>query len=237
MSERFVGDGRLRLSGRNDAPCTECHGIRGTRATRCHRHSPAVPTVRNPLPGRRRPCLGQVCAASARAGRAIYGDTVTWRKSRPWALSAPRSPGRAITNRAARRAQPARAPSVGEQPQPRPLLWLVRTHCGLGRICGSRRILNRRDHGRDDLRKPRAGLLGFEAVTCGSDIHDSPSTRHEFRDKSRRHEAGRTPVSSANVAARTTGGPRRVRTDDLRIKGPLFWFVRTLADCGRFRLS
>jgi len=33
MSERFVGDGRLRLSGRNDARCTGCHGIRRTRAT------------------------------------------------------------------------------------------------------------------------------------------------------------------------------------------------------------
>src|SRR5665811_152331 len=88
----------------------------------------------SPLPGRRRPCLGQVCAASARARRAIYGDTVTWRNSRPWALSTPRSPGRAITNRAARRAQPAKAPSVGELLQPRPLLWLLRTHCGLGRI-------------------------------------------------------------------------------------------------------
>ena len=38
MSERFVGDGHLRLTGRNDARCTGCHGIRGTRATRCHRH-------------------------------------------------------------------------------------------------------------------------------------------------------------------------------------------------------
>src|SRR5450756_736625 len=113
--------------------------------------------------------------------RSIYGDTVTWRNSRPWALSTLRGPGRAITNRAARRAQPAKAPRVGEQLQPRLLLWLVRTHCGLGRICGSRRILNRRDHGRDDLRKPRAGLLGFEAVTCGSCIPESPSTRHEFR--------------------------------------------------------
>ena len=154
---------------------------------------------------------------------------MTWRTSRPWALSTLRGPGRAITNRAARWAQPAKAPRVGEQLQPRPLLWLVRTHCGLGRICGSRRILNRRDHGRDDLRKPRAGLLGFEAVTCGSDIHDSPSTRHEFSDKSRRHEAGRKPVSSANVPAKTTGGPRRARTDDLRIK-------RAISVCGQVRI-
>src|SRR5664280_2509854 len=126
--------------------------------------------------------------------------------------------GRAITNRAARRAQPAKAPRVGEQLQPRPLLWLVRTHCGLGRICGSRRMLNRRDHEQDDLRKPRAGLLGFEATTCGSIIPVSPSTRREFSDNSRRNEAGRKPLTSANVPAKTTGGPRRARTDDLRIK-------------------
>ena len=174
---------------------------------------------------------------SVTGDRSIYGDTVTWRNSRPWALSTLRGPGRAITNRAARWAQPAKAPRVGEQLQPRPLLWLVRTHCGLGRICGSRRILNRRDHGRDDLRKPCADLLGFEAVTCGFKVPDSSSTRHEFRDSSQRHETDRKPLSSANVPAKTSGGPRRARTDDLRIRGPLFWFVRTPADCGRFRLS
>jgi hypothetical protein len=38
MSERFVTDGHLRLSGRNDARCKGCHGIRRTRARRCHRH-------------------------------------------------------------------------------------------------------------------------------------------------------------------------------------------------------
>jgi hypothetical protein len=37
-SERFVTDGHLRLSGRNDARCTGFHGIRRTRAARCHRH-------------------------------------------------------------------------------------------------------------------------------------------------------------------------------------------------------
>jgi len=58
-----------------------------------------------------------------------------------------------------------------------------------------------------------------------------------FRDNFRRHEADGKPLTSANVPARTSGGPRRARTDDLRIKGPLFWFVRTLADCSRFRLS
>ena len=31
MSERFVGDGCLRLSGRYDARRSGCHGIRGTR--------------------------------------------------------------------------------------------------------------------------------------------------------------------------------------------------------------
>jgi len=165
----------------------------------------------------------------ASAAGSIYGDTVTWRNSRPWALSTLRGPGRAITNRAARRAQPAKAPRVGEQLQPRPLLWLVRTHCGLGRICGSRRIPNRRDHGRDDLRKPRAGLLGFEAMTCGFEIPDSPSTRHAHRGNSGGYDAERKPVSSANVHAKTPGGPRRARTDDLRIKRA-FWV------CGLVRI-
>jgi hypothetical protein len=32
MSERFVTDGHLRLTGRKDARCTGCRGIRGTRA-------------------------------------------------------------------------------------------------------------------------------------------------------------------------------------------------------------
>jgi hypothetical protein len=137
--------------------------------------------------------------------------------------------GRAITNRAARRAQPAKAPRVGEQLQPRPLLWLVRTHCGLGRICGSRRILNRRDHRRDDLRKPRAGLLGFEAMTCGFEIRDSPFTRHAHRGNSGGNDADRKPVSSANVHAKTPGGPRRARTDDLRIK-------RAISVCGLVRI-
>jgi len=45
MSERFVGDGRLRLSGRKDARSTACHGIRGTRATRCHQAESANAVV------------------------------------------------------------------------------------------------------------------------------------------------------------------------------------------------
>ncbi len=59
-SERFVGDGRLRLSGRNDARCTGCHGIRGTRATRCHRH---VRSSRNLVAG-----YGRAHTCSSRAG-------------------------------------------------------------------------------------------------------------------------------------------------------------------------
>ena len=193
-----------------------------------------------------RPCSGtryrddenHVWARSARpphvpVERSIYGDTVTWRNSRPWALSTLRGPGRAITNRPARRAQPAKAPRVGEQLQPRPLLWLVRTHCGLGRICGSRRILNRRDHGRDGLRKPRAGLLGFEAMTCGFEIRDSPFTRHAHRGNSGGNDADRKPVSSANVHAKTPGGPRRARTDDLRIKRT----ADTRSECWRSAVS
>src|SRR5674476_496123 len=53
-------------------------------------------------------------------GSLVYGNTVTWRNSRPWALSTLRGPGRAITHRAARRAQPAKALRVGEQFQPAP---------------------------------------------------------------------------------------------------------------------
>jgi hypothetical protein len=40
MSERFFTDGRLRLSGRNDARCTGCRWIRGTRAIK-----PSVPCL------------------------------------------------------------------------------------------------------------------------------------------------------------------------------------------------
>jgi hypothetical protein len=36
MSERFVGDGRLLLSGRIDARGPGCHAIRRTHATRCY---------------------------------------------------------------------------------------------------------------------------------------------------------------------------------------------------------
>ncbi len=124
------------------------------------------------------------------------------------------------------------------------LLRLVRTHCGLGRICGSRRILKRRDHERDDLRQPRAGLLGFEAVTCGSHVPDSPSTRHEFRDKSQRHEAGRKPSEQRKRPSKDYWlGPVGLEPTTYGLEGRCsaaflqFWFVRTLADCGRFQLS
>jgi hypothetical protein len=38
----FVGDGRPRLSGRNDARCNGCRGIRRTRAPRCHQADPGT---------------------------------------------------------------------------------------------------------------------------------------------------------------------------------------------------
>jgi hypothetical protein len=60
MSERLVGDGRLRLTGRNDARCTGFHGIRRTRATRCRRH---IKHVRSCLSTVRRPDRGTVSGA------------------------------------------------------------------------------------------------------------------------------------------------------------------------------
>jgi len=44
MSARLTWRRLARLSGRNDARCTGCHGICGTRATRCHRQRQWVPT-------------------------------------------------------------------------------------------------------------------------------------------------------------------------------------------------
>jgi hypothetical protein len=69
MSERFVGDGRLRLSGRNDPSLSRlCHG----HTASCQPDSSlssareGVPLA-EPATERRRPCLCQVDAASARA--------------------------------------------------------------------------------------------------------------------------------------------------------------------------
>ena len=44
------------------------------------------------------------------------------------------------------------------------------------------------------------------------------ATQRSRLDTSARHEAARKPLSSANVPERTPGGPRRARTDDLRIE-------------------
>ena len=68
-----------------------------------------------------------------------------------------------------------------------------------------------------------------EPTTCGCDIPDSPSTRHAHRGNSGGYDADRKPVSSANVHAKTPGGPRRARTDDLRIK-------RAIWVCGLTRI-
>jgi hypothetical protein len=85
----------------------------------------------------------------------------------------------------------------------RPLLSLVRTHCGLRRFYGFVHVLRRRVRRR---------------LTCGFGIPDSPSTQHTPRGNFGGYDADRKPVSSANVSAKTSGGPRRARTDDLRIK-------------------
>jgi hypothetical protein len=77
MSERFVGNGRLRLSGRNDARCTGCYGIRRVRATRCHRHyvGSCLSTVCRPdhrtTSGRPR---GPEHPRRRSSQRSIYGD-------------------------------------------------------------------------------------------------------------------------------------------------------------------
>jgi hypothetical protein len=75
-----------------------------------------------------------------------------------------------------------------------------------------------RAHMPSELRKPMVGLGGFEPTTCGFHMPDSTRTRHPLRDSSGRPEADCKPLTSTNTAAKTSGGPRRARTDDLRIK-------------------
>jgi hypothetical protein len=98
----------------------------------------------------------------------------------------------------------------------RPSHSLVRTHCGLRRVYGFVHVLRRRVRRRLTCGTAvcRAWL---EATTCGFGIPDSPSARHAPWGNSGGYDSDRKPVSSANVPARTTGGPRRARTDDLRI--------------------
>ena len=69
-----------------------------------------------------------------------------------------------------------------------------------------------------DLHTSTVGPVGLDPTTCGLDIPDSRSTRHAPRGSSGGYDADRDPLSSANVPAKTSGGPRRARTDDLRIK-------------------
>jgi len=79
-------------------------------------------------------------------------------------------------------------------------------------------VLKRRGRRPSDRCKPTVGPVVLEPTTCGFDIPDSPSTRHAPRGNSEGYDSDRKPVSSANVPAKTSGGPRRARTDDLRIK-------------------
>jgi hypothetical protein len=81
-SERFVGDGRLRLSGRNDARCTGRYVIRRTRAALCHQACAVVFVDRPPSQ------LPNVCRSSPR--RAVSGRTRAGPDAPP-----ERSPGRA----------------------------------------------------------------------------------------------------------------------------------------------
>ena len=67
MSERFVTDGHLRPSGRNDARCTGRYVIRRTRAARCHQACAVVFVDRPPSQ------LPNVCRSSPR--RAVSGRT------------------------------------------------------------------------------------------------------------------------------------------------------------------
>jgi hypothetical protein len=101
----------------------------------------------------------------------------------------------------------------------------LRCSCGLIADCGTPyglfAVLRQRVRGLADQRKTRVGVVGLESMTCGFYIPDSPSTQHAPRGSSGGYDSGRRPVSSANVPARTTGGPRRARTDDLRIKRSL----------------
>ena len=80
-----------------------------------------------------------------------------------------------------------------------------------------------------DLHTSTVGPVGLDPTTCGFDIPDSRSTRHAPRGSSGGYDADRDPLSSANVPAKTSGGPRRARTDDLRIK-------RAISVCGLVRI-
>jgi len=89
MRERSVGDGRLRLTGRNDARCTGCHWIRGTRAMRwawardSHR-DPGIESHRGVQTGP--PRLGRICWTLARLS-SFAADT----QSRPKSVGRPTS--------------------------------------------------------------------------------------------------------------------------------------------------
>ena len=86
------------------------------------------------------------------------------------------------------------------------------------RVCGLLRIRGEGFTRPSDVRKPMVSPAAFVTTTCGFNVPDSTSTWHAPRGSSGGYDTDRKPLSSANVPAKTPGGPRRARTDDLRIK-------------------
>jgi hypothetical protein len=87
----------------------------------------------------------------------------------------------------------------------------------------------RRVHRPSDVRKPMVSPAAFVTTTCGFNVPDSTSTWHAPRGSSGGYDTDRKPLSSTNVPAKSPGGPRRARTDDLRIK-------RAIWVCGLARI-
>ena len=97
------------------------------------------------------------------------------------------------------------------------------------RVCGLLRIRGEGFTRPSDVRKPMVSPAAFVTTTCGFNVPDSTSTWHAPRGSSGGYDTDRKPLSSANVPAKTPGGPRRARTDDLRIK-------RAIWVCGLTRI-
>jgi hypothetical protein len=104
------------------------------------------------------------------------------------------------------------------------LEWLaaaVSGSCGLIADCGGLRLAphtGRRVHRPSDVRKPMVSPAAFVTTTCGFNVPDSTSTWHAPRGSSGGYDTDCKPLSSTNVPVKSPGGPRRARTDDLRIK-------------------
>ena len=97
------------------------------------------------------------------------------------------------------------------------------------RVCGLLRIRGEGFTRPSDVRKPMVSPAAFVTTTCGFNVPDSTSTWHAPRGSSGGYDTDRKPLSSTNVPVKSPGGPRRARTDDLRIErtfGPTKFALR-----------